>query len=222
MSLPSHPSPPLFCLFILETYDTIPLPNLGAMAQQIPDTEDNIVFRCKHQDTAERFKFELWHERQTIAALVRHHLRLRPDDTCTVLPRETWIRGNFNICVLVDINAGGLTKKFIFRCPIPYVGQQFPRTIDEKVSCEVATYIWMQEHCPNIRIPDLFAFGFTDGSYVSISSSLLSVTFILILTSRFNTVYTRPADINLHHPLAQGLEMDTSVSTLSNSLRLYP
>ncbi|EGU76071.1 hypothetical protein FOXB_13409 [Fusarium oxysporum f. sp. conglutinans Fo5176] len=61
--------------------------------------------------------------------------------------------GQLQYFILVDLNASNSTKKLIFRCPIPYAGQQLPRTIDEK------------EHCPNIRIPDLFAFGFTDGSY---------------------------------------------------------
>ncbi|KAG7120734.1 hypothetical protein HYQ45_014778 [Verticillium longisporum] len=35
--------------------------------------------------------------------------------------------------------------------------------MDEKLRCEVATYIWIQEHCPDIPIPKLHAFGFTDG-----------------------------------------------------------
>lgn len=134
------------------------------------ESEENLIFLSKHHNAAEKFKSELWHQRQSIAALIRHHLRLRPNDTCTVLPRETWIQGNFNVCVLVDVNAGNLSKKLIFRCPIPHAEQQHPGTIDEKISCEVATYIWMQEHCPNIRIPDLFAFGFTDDNHVSISS----------------------------------------------------
>ncbi|KAF4980049.1 hypothetical protein FZEAL_3911 [Fusarium zealandicum] len=130
------------------------------------ESEDNLVLLSKHNHAAKRFTLELWHQRQSIAALIRHHLRLRPDDICTVLPHETWIQGGFNICVLVDVNAGNSSKNLIFRCPIShkFAEQQYPGTIDEKVSCEVATYIWMQEHCPNIRIPNLFAFGFTDGN----------------------------------------------------------
>ncbi|CAG2005704.1 unnamed protein product [Fusarium graminearum] len=82
-----------------------------------------------------------------------------------ILPHEKWIHGCFNVCVQAQVTAGNSTKKFIFRCPIPpHAGQQYSGIIDEKVGCEVATYIWMQQHCPEIRIPDLFAFGFTDDS----------------------------------------------------------
>ncbi|CAG2000559.1 unnamed protein product [Fusarium graminearum] len=138
---------------------------LSAMEQQIPETEINLVHQFKHQDVSERFKFELWQKRDSIAALIRHHLQLHAGDTCIVLPHEKWIHGCFNVCVQAQVTAGNSTKKFIFRCPIPpHAGQQYPGIIDEKVGCEVATYIWMQQHCPEIRIPDLFAFGFTDDS----------------------------------------------------------
>ncbi|QPG95098.1 hypothetical protein C2857_007660 [Epichloe festucae Fl1] len=54
--------------------------------------------------------------------------------------------------------------------------QQYPGTIDEKVSCEVATYAWMQEHCANIRIPTLYAFGFANaGHFTHISQQPLYV-----------------------------------------------
>ncbi|WXC50847.1 hypothetical protein QX201_010548 [Fusarium graminearum] len=135
------------------------------MEQQIPETEINLVHQFKHQDVSERFKFELWQKRDSIAALIRHHLQLHAGDTCIVLPHEKWIHGCFNVCVQAQVTAGNSTKKFIFRCPIPpHAGQQYSGIIDEKVGCEVATYIWMQQHCPEIRIPDLFAFGFTDDS----------------------------------------------------------
>jgi hypothetical protein len=43
---------------------------------------------------------------------------------------------------------------------------QYPGTVDEKVRCEAASYVWMQEPCSDVRMPHLYAFGLTDGSHV--------------------------------------------------------
>ncbi|KAG8667739.1 hypothetical protein FPOAC2_12928 [Fusarium poae] len=134
------------------------------MSQQVPESESNLVHKRKHHDAAARFKLELWKKRESIAALIKHHLRLDADDTCTVLARKEWMQGIFNICVLVEVAVGNTNKKLILRCPIPPHAGQPSSTVDEKVGCEVATYIWMQQYCSDIRIPHLFAFGFTDDS----------------------------------------------------------
>lgn len=42
----------------------------------------------------------------------------------------------------------------------------YPGTIDEKLSCEVGAYCWMQEKCPDIRIPHLYGFGFSNNRHV--------------------------------------------------------
>ena len=41
-----------------------------------------------------------------------------------------------------------------------------PGTINEKVGCEVGAHVWMEEFCPEVRIPHLFGFGFSDGRLV--------------------------------------------------------
>ncbi|KAH8723918.1 hypothetical protein GQ44DRAFT_740665 [Phaeosphaeriaceae sp. PMI808] len=53
------------------------------------------------------------------------------------------------------------------RCPIPHklAEARYPGTVDEKLSCEVGTYAWMQENSPNVPIPHLFGFGFSDGRH---------------------------------------------------------
>jgi len=40
-----------------------------------------------------------------------------------------------------------------------------PGTIDEKLSSEVGAYVWMQEFCPDIPIPHLYGFGFSDNKH---------------------------------------------------------
>jgi hypothetical protein len=41
----------------------------------------------------------------------------------------------------------------------------YPRTIDEKISCEVVIYAWVQENSAEISIPVLIGFGFMDCRY---------------------------------------------------------
>uniref|UniRef100_A0A1Y1L4W5 Uncharacterized protein n=1 Tax=Photinus pyralis TaxID=7054 RepID=A0A1Y1L4W5_PHOPY len=131
------------------------------------EEENNFLLSIQHQCAAEHLRRRLWDQRELIQATVRHHLRLHRDDICTVLPPESWVQGGFNLCVLVEVDSEGLTRRLIFRCPMPHklAEQRYPGTIDEKVGCEVATYIWMQEHCTDIRIPNLYAFGLIDGGH---------------------------------------------------------
>jgi len=42
------------------------------------------------------------------------------------------------------------------------VGEEtFPGNADEKLRCEAATYIWIQENYPDIPIPQLWGFAFS-------------------------------------------------------------
>ncbi|EXJ82309.1 hypothetical protein A1O3_06122 [Capronia epimyces CBS 606.96] len=128
--------------------------------------ESNLVVFIRHEHATESFRHLLWTQKESIAALVRHNLHLREHDGCIVLPPESWIQGAFNICVLVHITVAGRSTNLVFRCPMPHklAEIQYAGTIDEKVRCEVAAYVWIQEHCPDIRIPRLYAFDFVDGS----------------------------------------------------------
>lgn len=41
-----------------------------------------------------------------------------------------------------------------------------PGNADEKLRCEAATFIWIQEHCSEVPIPTLWGFGFVGGQSV--------------------------------------------------------
>lgn len=140
------------------------------------EEENNFLLSIQHQCAAEHLRRRLWDQRELIQATVRHHLRLDTDDVCIVLPPESWLQGGFNICVVVEVDSKGLIRRLIFRCPMPHklAEQRYPGTIDEKVGCEVATYVWMQEHCTDIRIPNLYAFGLADGGHVRCPNSHVS------------------------------------------------
>ena len=72
------------------------------------------------------------------------------------------------MCMLVETKADGVSTKFVSRCAMPHklAEEHYTGATDEKMACEVGTYVWMQEHCSDIRIPKLHAFGFTQGDQV--------------------------------------------------------
>ncbi|KAM3450738.1 hypothetical protein MY3296_005892, partial [Beauveria thailandica] len=142
----------------------VPNPTYESARQE----ERDWLLDLEHQQAAEQLCHHLWDKRDMIAALVAHHLALEKEDSCTVLPTEHWICGGFNICIPVEVTMqGGPTNRLIFRCPRPHklAEDRYPGTINEKIGCEAATYVWMQEHCSTVRIPHLYAFGFLDGDH---------------------------------------------------------
>ncbi|KAK2763188.1 hypothetical protein FQN54_009824 [Arachnomyces sp. PD_36] len=77
-----------------------------------------------------------------------------------------WVHGSFNMCIPVRLNAGlSLPAKLGLRVPLPYkLGEEtFPGNAEEKVRSEAATYIWVNENCPDVPIPKLRGFGVTGG-----------------------------------------------------------
>lgn len=127
----------------------------------------NILNELDYIPATKKQYADLWAQRESIEALVRHHISLRKQDTCRVLDPREWIQGAFNVCVLVEvITSGGVTTRLVFRCPKPH---RLAGMVDEKLGSEIGAYVWMQEKCPDIRIPHLFGFGFSDGRQVIIS-----------------------------------------------------
>ncbi|KAM4064891.1 aminoglycoside phosphotransferase [Hirsutella rhossiliensis] len=126
--------------------------------------EANILNQLPHVAATKALYRSLWDQRDVIAALAKHHLRLGHRDECVALPPCEWIRGRFNVCIPVKVTTAACTKQVMLRCPMSYklAESQYPGTVDEKLSCEVATYAWMQENCSDIRIPHLYGFGFSD------------------------------------------------------------
>jgi hypothetical protein len=64
---------------------------------------------------------DLWEERGKIQAVVAHHLRLHEPSACTVQGKDTWLLGQFNICIIVRIHGkDGTTFKKVFRYPMAH------------------------------------------------------------------------------------------------------
>lgn len=129
------------------------------------DEEQNVINWASYGPATEKLYQEIWEQKESVEALVKHHMALGSQETCTLLPRDHWIRGSFNVCAMVQVQSSG--QKLVFRCPMPHklAEARYPGSVDEKSSCEVGAYAWVEEHCPEIRTPHLFGFGFLDGQH---------------------------------------------------------
>ena len=81
---------------------TIDIPDRGPMTlSSALDEERNVLNLASYGPAIKSLSQDLWEQRDSIASLVMHHLALGARDTCVVLPPEHWIRGGFNVCILV-------------------------------------------------------------------------------------------------------------------------
>ena len=165
---------------------SLPLLRRTITLSEALDEDDDILNELSYPDKRLEFYCYLYQHRKDIEDIVAFHLGV-PKDACTVAVEfREWVHGSFNACVPVYINKSvtfGAEKVFI-RFPLPYkVGEsQFPGNAEEKLRCEVATYIWIQSHCPDVPIPCLRGFGFPGG--LSVCESTLSLLIERMLTRR--------------------------------------
>ncbi|OJJ36408.1 hypothetical protein ASPWEDRAFT_49912 [Aspergillus wentii DTO 134E9] len=95
-----------------------------------------------------------------IEAAVSFHLRVKQ---CRVDEEEHCLFGSYNVCIPVYVNSSD--HRVLIRNPLPFkIGEDnYPGNVDEKLRCEVATYIWIRKNCPTVSIPHLYGFAFPDG-----------------------------------------------------------
>ncbi|KAF5248946.1 hypothetical protein FANTH_5649 [Fusarium anthophilum] len=131
--------------------------------------DDDIITKLGYTERRKDLYDNLDRQKDTIRSLVRHHLHLDNDAECIVLPQEQWIKGSFNVCIPIRTVSGTVPRNLMLRCCLPYklAEAQYPGTIEEKLRCEVGTYVWMQRYCTDIRIPYLYGFGFADHRHYS-------------------------------------------------------
>ncbi|KAE8407861.1 hypothetical protein BDV37DRAFT_268992 [Aspergillus pseudonomiae] len=84
------------------------------------------------------------------------------EDNDNILHRLDYPQKNsYNVCIPVYIDP--LSEEVVLiRIPLPFkIGEAFnPGNMDEKLRCEVATYIWIRENCLTVPIPSLYGFAF--------------------------------------------------------------
>ena len=108
-----------------------------------------------------------------IEALVSFHLGLSANEGCRMAEVTEWICGYYSVCIPIYVNGrrqlfGEAGRRVLFRVPLPYkMGEEHrPGNVGEKLRCEAATFLWIQEKCPEVPIPKLFGFGFPSESCV--------------------------------------------------------
>lgn len=136
------------------------------------EREVNVLHQLGYYEQQRNFFAHLNGKRRWIKAVVAHHLGLKSPDACHVAEMKDWFHGSFNVCIPVTIdNWIGRQqpgKRVLLRFPLPYrVGEAFrPGNGDEKIRCEVGTYAWLQENCPDVPIPQLYGFAMSTGETV--------------------------------------------------------
>ncbi|CZT49600.1 uncharacterized protein RSE6_10473 [Rhynchosporium secalis] len=142
--------------------NTLPLLGRRITLEQAQNADDNILHQLEYPRQRQEFFDHLSTHKAEIQTIVCYHLGVKE---CRVRDAQTWLSGSFNVCIPVSIDPPSKVRSIFVRIPLPYkVGEEnSPENVDEKLRCEVASYLWMRENCPDVTIPDLFGFGFPDG-----------------------------------------------------------
>ena len=158
---------------------TLPLLRGTTSIQSALEQEDDMLLELDYPEQRIDFFVSLYSKRAFIVDIVSYHLGLAPSDTCWLGDVNEWIHGSFNVCIPLYVRKLNQhpEKCALIRFPLPYkVGEsKNPGNVDEKIRCEAATFIWMQEHCPEIPIPQLYGFGLVGGQSVCEPSFLYLV-----------------------------------------------
>ena len=160
----------------------------GVTVEEALDDESDIIPALSTLQETTNFRQNiLWPRRSQIKQLVSRHLGVPPSDF-KLSPPDEWLTGSFNLCVIINsINSSKLPRQVILRIALPFnAGETYsPGTVDEKLRCEAATYIWLQRDCPAVPIPRLLGIGFQGTQSVC----LFYITTIHISTALTNAVH---------------------------------
>lgn len=136
--------------------------------------EYNVLHLLTYPHKTDRFLYRVLQHQDDIVAVASTHMGLTQGDVCRVPDTERWIHGSFNLCVPIDIDRRSRTEtqRLIIRFPLPYRIGDAEHSVngDEKLRCEAASYAWLEDNCPDIPIPRLWGFGFSNGRSVCVSS----------------------------------------------------
>lgn len=143
----------------------MPLKATSAVLKSLSDaieSEDNELVSLRNPKLKEQFFDSITANKGELEDLVCQLLQVKK---CRITPSEIWDYGSFNVAIKVRLPFG---KDVYLRIPFLHrIGEHtFPGNAEEKIRTETATYLWLQEHCPDMKIPTLYAFRLPDGSSV--------------------------------------------------------
>ncbi|KAL4924653.1 uncharacterized protein BDV17DRAFT_300920 [Aspergillus undulatus] len=135
------------------------------------EDETNVLHALSYWDQQCQYFQRLQRKSHLIKATVARHLNL-DSKNCHVADPKEWLSGTFNVCIPISIGSNNSDPSFLIRLPLPYrVGERFDTgNADEKIMCEVGTYLWLQQNCPEIPIPKLHGYGSATGEMVFLRS----------------------------------------------------
>ncbi|KAL2871679.1 kinase-like domain-containing protein [Aspergillus lucknowensis] len=117
---------------------------------------------CNRRSSSKQEEFwsHLHAHKADIEELVSFHLRV---SRCEVADAADWLFGSYNVCIPVCLNPTS-EERVLVRIPLLFKTGEAnnPGNVDEKPRCEVATYIWMRQNCPDVPIPRLYWVSFPD------------------------------------------------------------
>ena len=150
--------------------ETINLLNGPINREDAIASEANILVRHEHLQGMMRLCVHAYEHKEALERLVAFHVGVDAARVKIGKP-ATWCRGNFNMVVpMLVFDEANKTEAYqvLLRFPMPFkCGEvQHPGSMHEKLRCEAASYVWMQRHCPGVRIPHLYGFGFPNGVHV--------------------------------------------------------
>jgi hypothetical protein len=143
---------------------TLPLLKRRISLEEALEDDENVLHLLDYPQKLKDFKSRLTSLKAEIEATVAFHLQAI---CCQIADEDNWMMGNYNICTR-SASTLHLTTLFLFvsPCLLKSGKKRTPRNVDEKLRCEVATYIWIHQNCPTVPIPSLYGFGFPDGRTV--------------------------------------------------------
>lgn len=102
-------------------------------------------------------------KKSIIEELVRSQLRAQ---SCRLADEDVWEQGGSHVAIPCYLDP---ERTVWFRSPLPHAVREHGDCGhgNECLSTEVASYLCIEENCPDVPIPTLHSFGFADGSTVS-------------------------------------------------------
>ncbi|OAA66015.1 hypothetical protein SPI_02802 [Niveomyces insectorum RCEF 264] len=137
-----------------------------------------------------RYRNDIFEDLKSVEALVAFHLGVGQEFVKAATKKDWTLRGGFNAVIPVRVYTthgqlqkaatGDFTRpdsdvqEVLLRFPMPSMcaEEQYPGSCLEKLRCEIASYVYMQQNCPDVRIPRLFGFGFPNGRHYTQASRL--------------------------------------------------
>ncbi|KAJ5925860.1 hypothetical protein N7454_007370 [Penicillium verhagenii] len=142
---------------------TLPLLRGGPITYKAAlEEEENMLLYLDYPEQRIDFFTSIYSNREEIEKVASYHLGLG-SDSCQFGEVNEWLHGSFNVCIPLYVGRKGQPREKRLLLGSLCRESAYPGDVDEKLRCEVATFVWLQENCPEVPIPRLWGFGLVGG-----------------------------------------------------------